>query len=72
MVSSLSNLANNPSEGIHKIKCKHEHDDKKCETCIIKCRYCGCFLEYTNFKNNLIEYKFFSVRKNINTSLIKN
>ena len=33
MASSLSNLVNNLSEGIQKIKCKHRHDDKKCETC---------------------------------------
>ena len=33
MVSSLSNLVNNLSEGVHKIKCKYGHDDKKCETC---------------------------------------
>ena len=32
MASSLSNLVNNLSEGIQKIKCKHGHDDKKCET----------------------------------------
>ena len=32
MASSLSNLANNPSEGIHRIKCKCVHDDKECET----------------------------------------
>ena len=30
MVSSLSNLANNFSEGIHRIKCKYRHNDKKC------------------------------------------
>ena len=36
MVSSLSNLVNNLSEVIHKIKCKFEHDDKKYETCGIK------------------------------------
>ena len=36
MVSSLSNLDNNFSEGIHRIKWKHGHDDKKCETCEIK------------------------------------
>ena len=30
MLSSLSNLVNNLSEGIHKIDCKYEHDDKKC------------------------------------------
>ena len=31
MTGSLSNLVNNLSEGIHKIKCKYGHDDKKCE-----------------------------------------
>ena len=29
MVSSLSNLINNLSKGIHRIKCKFGHDDKK-------------------------------------------
>ena len=29
--NSLSNLVNNLSEGIHRIKCKFGHDDKKCE-----------------------------------------
>ena len=33
MASSLSNIANNLSVGIHKIKCKYGHDDKKCEMC---------------------------------------
>ena len=33
------------------------HDDKKCETCRIKYNYCDCFLEYTNFEDDLIEYK---------------
>ena len=28
MVSSLSNLVNNLSEGIHIIKCKYGHDNK--------------------------------------------
>ena len=27
--SSLSNLFNNPSKGIHRIKCKFKHDKKK-------------------------------------------
>ena len=37
LASSLSNLVNNFSEGIHKIKCKHGHKyDKKYETCGIK------------------------------------
>ena len=26
---------------------------KKCETCGIKCKYCDCFLEYTNFKDDI-------------------
>ena len=30
---------------------------KKCETCRIKYKYWDCFLEYTNFKDDLIEYK---------------
>ena len=34
MISLLSNLVNNLFEGIHKIKCKYGHDDKKCETCV--------------------------------------
>ena len=29
MESSLSNLVNNLTEAIHKIKCKYGHDDKK-------------------------------------------
>ena len=36
MVSSLSSLVTYPSEGIHWVKCKYGHDDKKCETCRIK------------------------------------
>ena len=30
---------------------------KKCETWEIKYKCCNCFLEYANFKDNLIEYK---------------
>ena len=40
MASSLSNLFNNSSEGVHR------HDDENCETCGIKYEYCDCF-EYT-------------------------
>ena len=64
MTSSLSNFVNNPSEEIHSVKCKFWHDDKKCETCGIKYKYCDCFLEYTDFKNNLIEYKCLCCDKN--------
>ena len=30
---------------------------KKCETCGIKCKDCERFLQYANFKDDLIEYK---------------
>ena len=48
MASSLSNLVNNLSEGIHRIKCK----------------YCNCFLECNSFKDDLIEYKCSCCKKN--------
>ena len=54
MTSSLSNLFNNLSEGIHRIKCKFGHDDKNRETCGVKHKYCDCFLEYTILKDDLI------------------
>ena len=82
MASSISNLVNNLSEGFHRIKCKSRRNDKKCETCGIKYECCGCFLEYTNFKNNLIEclcctknyhYKFDeNVKKQFNTCKFSN
>ena len=64
MSSSLTNLVNNLCEEIHKIKCKFRHDDRKHERCKIKYKYCNCFLEYTNFKDNLIEYKCLCCNKN--------
>ena len=64
MASSLSNLVTNLAEGIHKIKWGYGHDDKKCETCRIKYKDCDYLLEYTNFKNDLIEYKCLCCNKN--------
>ena len=57
IASLLSSIANNLSEGMHRVKCKYRHDDKKCESSGIKHEHYDCFLEYTNFKNDLIEYK---------------
>ena len=71
MTNYLSNLLNSLSEGLHIIKCKLGLDDKTCGTCGIKYKYCGCFLEYTNFKDNLIEYKCCVLTKIINTCLMK-
>ena len=64
MASSLSNLVNNLSEGIHKIKCKYGHNNKRCQTCGITQEACEYFLEYTNFKDDLIEYKCLCCNKN--------
>ena len=69
MASPLSDLVNNLSEGIHRIKCKYGHDDKKCENCRIKYNYCNCFLEYTNFKDDLTEYKCLCCNKNYDQKL---
>ena len=57
MAKSLSNLANNLSEGIHRIKCKFRHNDKKYKKYRIKCKYCDRYLEYANVKDDLSEYK---------------
>ena len=60
MASLLSSLVNNLSEGIQKINRKCGYDAKKCETCEIK----YCFLEYTNFKDDLIKHEWLCCTKN--------
>ena len=72
MASSSSNLVNNLSERFDKIKCKYGHDDKKCVTYIIKYQHFNCFLEYTNFKDDLLNTYVYIVTKIINKSLMKN
>ena len=37
-------FANNLSQGIHKIKCKYWHDDKKFETCILNINIATAFV----------------------------
>ena len=70
MASSLSNLVSNLSEGIHRIKCKSKHDDKKCESCGMKYKHCNCFLGYTNFKDRIqIEYKCLCCNKSYQQKL---
>ena len=64
MASSLSDLVNNLSNGIHKNKYKYGHDDKKIKMCVIKHKYCNCFLEYKKFKDGLIECKGLCCNKN--------
>ena len=55
MASSLSNLVNSVVEAIYKMKWKYRHDDKNRENCRIKFKGCNWFLEYTTFKDELIE-----------------
>ena len=62
--SSLSGLVNNLAEGVHKIKCKNEHDNEKYEKCGIKYKDYDCFFEDANFKNDLMEYKYLCCNKN--------
>ena len=57
MESPLTYLVDSHSGRIHKIKCKYGHNDKKCETCRSKYKYCECFFEYKKFKDFLIECK---------------
>ena len=45
MASLLLNLVDKLAEGIHKVKFKYWHDNKKCEECGIKCKYCKCYLK---------------------------
>ena len=52
MESSLSNLDNDLSEGIHRIKCKYWHSAKKCEILVFKYKWCDCSLELTNFEDD--------------------
>ena len=63
MTSSLSNLVNNLADGIHKIKCRNEHDNK-CETWGFKYKGFECSLEYTNAKGDLILYQCLISNKN--------
>ena len=53
MASSLSNLFDNFTEGIHKIKCKD----------------CGFFLEYEGVKDSLIKYKCLFCNKDYSNKL---
>ena len=64
MANLLSNLVNNLSGRVHRINCKFRHDDKKCEACGIKYKYCNCLLEYINFQDDLIEHKCLCCNKN--------
>ena len=44
---------------------------KKCETCGIKYKYCICFLEYTNFKDDrwLDKISIFALQQKLSTKV---
>ena len=65
MASALVNYANKLSEEIQNFKCKYRYDDKKCENCRTRYKYCDYFFENASFKNNLIEYKCLCCKKNV-------
>ena len=44
----------------------------KFETCGIKYRYCDCFIEYPNFKDDLIECKYLRCNKSYQHKLHEN
>ena len=56
MATSFSNLVDNLTEGIHKIKCKD----------------CDCFLAYESVRDNPIKVNAYLAIKIIQTKLMKN
>ena len=60
---------NNLSDGLHRIKRKLGHDNEKCETYAINYKYCDCFLQYANFKDNFIKYKCLCCNKSYQHNL---
>ena len=44
---------------------------KECEACGIEYKYCECFLEYTNLKGELMEYRFLCCNKSDQKDLMK-
>ena len=64
MASSLSKIVNKLSEGFSRIKYKFEYNDKEFETGAIKLKYCDCFLESRNLKDDSTKRKCWCCNKN--------
>ena len=71
MESSLSNLFDDLAEGIYEIKCRYGRDNNKCEICVTKYKDCEFCLEYTNVKDDLIEYKYLCCNKKYQKEMMK-
>ena len=63
MVRSLPNLANNLSEGTHKIKCKYGQKENV-KLLEFHRKYATVFLNIQTFKDDLIQYKSLCTDKN--------
>ena len=63
MANLVSNLVNKLSEEIDRIKCKYGHYDKK-NVKLSELNISITTVEYTHFKDNLIEYKCLCCNKN--------
>ena len=71
MVSLLSNLVDNYPDN-HKTKSKYEHDTKNVNMVELNTnKYCECYFEYTNVKDDLIVYKCFCCNINFQKILMK-
>ena len=57
MATLLSNLLNNLSEGIHKIKCKYRHGDKKKKNAKPAALNINIATVFLNTQDDLIQYK---------------
>ena len=63
ITSSLSNLVNNLSEGIHKIKCKYGHDDKKLWDLWDYTRSVRLFSYFAVLKNTILNFTNYFIMK---------
>ena len=72
MASSLSNLVNYLFlQEFIELNVKTGMMIKKCEPCGIKYKYYDCLLEYTNSKDDLIEYKCLCCNKNYQQKFVE-
>lgn len=49
-IGKIYGMLDNLAEGVHQIKCKYEHANKKCKRYGVKYKDCQCCAESTNVK----------------------
>ena len=72
MANLFSNLVDNPAEGIHKIKCKHGHDNKNAKRVELNTKIVSAVLNTQTLKIFLLEYKCLCCNKNYQKKFDKN